>query len=251
VGSPDPAADAPLAPYGLAETCRVVGGGIPLWHYHRARLLRGGCPSELATRVEALALAEASRWADSPSKRVRLGVTIEPDGELSVVSGVHLSSLDVVNDPVAARVELADVATASQPAPPLPSGAAKPADRSWWDAAQRLAKRSGGHQAIIVGADGSIVDGGTATVWIAEDDRLVTPPSPPAVGGVARAFVLDAAARQGLSVAVEQFAWERFEAAEEAFLTNAFAGAVGVRGRGGTQYEAVRALFSAVWSAGR
>ncbi len=240
--------------FGLAETCRVVGGGIPLWHYHRERLRRGGCPPGLLVEAEARALTEATKWADSASRRVRLGITITPEGELTVVSGVHLSSLDVVNGPVAVRVDLSEIATAENPVPPLPSGAAKPADRGWWDAAQRLAKRGGGHQAVLVDAAGelgggadAVIDGGSATVWIAERGRLVTPPAPLAVGGVARAFVLDAAPKRGSDVAIEPISWARFEAADEAFLTNAFAGAVEVRGRGGERLSAVKALFELVW----
>ena len=168
---------------------------------------------------------------------------------MSIVSGIHLSSLDVVNGPVAVRVELAEIATAEDPIPPLPHGAAKPADRSWWDVAQRIAKLSGGHQAIIVDAAGNVVDGGSATVWIAEGGRLLTPPSPLAVGGVARAFVLDAAEKQGVDAAVEPISWERFEAADEAFLTNAFAGAVAVRGRGGRSLQRVQEFFTLLWGA--
>ncbi len=239
-----------LQPYGLAETCRVVGGSVPLWHYHRARLLRGGCPVELVEEIEALALSEAATWSESPSRRIRLGITIEPDGEFSLVSGVHLSSLDVLNGPVAVAVDMTEIGTAENPEPPLPAGAAKPADRSWWDLAQLIARRRSGHQAIILDRLGGIVDGGSATVWIVEEGRLITPPSPPAVGGVARAFVLDAAPRRGLEVAVEPIAWERFELADEAFLTNAFAGAVAVRHRGGEQFEVVRGLFSLMWGSG-
>lgn len=239
-----------LQPYGLAETCRVVGGSIPLWHYHRARLQRGGVPPDLLERIEALALSEAATWSDSRSRRIRLGITVEPDGELALVSGIHLSSLDVLHGPVAARVDVAEIAVAASLDPPLPHGAAKPADRSWWDMAQLIAKRRGGDQAIILDRLGGIIDGGSATVWIVEQGRLVTPPSPPAIGGVARAFVLEAAPRRGLEVVVEPIAWERFELAEEAFLTNAFAGAVAVRDRGGEVFDAVRGLFSLMWGSG-
>ena len=107
-----------LQPYGLAETCRVVGGSIPLWHYHRARLQRGGVPPDLLERIEALALSEAATWSDSRSRRIRLGITVEPDGELALVSGIHLSSLDVLHGPVAARVDVAEIAVADSLDPP-------------------------------------------------------------------------------------------------------------------------------------
>lgn len=235
---------ASLEPYGLAETCRVVGGGVPLWTYHRRRLRNGGCPPELLSEIEVAALTEAAWWSESPSRRVRLGITVSPVAEFDVSASVRLSSLDVVNGPIAVRVDLSDLDGRGAELPPLGHAAAKPADRSWWDRFQREAKRRGGHQAIIVDDDGDVVDGGTANVWVVESGRIVTPPAPRAVAGVARAFVLAAAARQGIDLAVGAVSWERFEAADEAFLTNAFGGAVAVRGRGGPAFQQVRALFS-------
>ena len=93
-----------------------------------------------------------------------------------------------------------------------------------------------------------MLDGSTSTVWIAENGAVVTPPAPPAIPGVSRAFALDAAARAGLPVRVGPMSWERFDAADEAFLTNAFGGAAAVRGRGGPLFDGVAEFFAQVWA---
>jgi branched-subunit amino acid aminotransferase/4-amino-4-deoxychorismate lyase len=100
---------------------------------------------------------------------------------------------------------------------------------------------------VIVGPDGCVIDGGTATVWIAEGPVLVTPPAPPAIAGVARAFLLRRAPDILLRIRIEPIPWERFEAADEAFLTNALAGAVPVRGRARYALGAVTEMFEELW----
>jgi branched-subunit amino acid aminotransferase/4-amino-4-deoxychorismate lyase len=224
----------------LRETCRVVAGRVPLWAFHRARLAAGGCGGATLERVEELAIETASQWDSAESLRVRLSLTVSPDGEVAVDARRRLSSLDVPGGPMVARIDVA--------APPqLPAGAAKPANRAWWDEAQRRARLAGTHQAIAVTRDGFIVDGGTATVWIAEGPDLSTPPAPPAVAGVARAFLMAAAVEPRIRVSIEPISWERFVEADEAFLTNAFGGAVAVRSRGGLVFNAVRELFEHMW----
>jgi branched-subunit amino acid aminotransferase/4-amino-4-deoxychorismate lyase len=241
VGAPYTTPGAP--PRTLCETCRVVEGRIPLWPYHRSRLAAGGCSGAVLDDVEVRALAAAADWDDAESQRVRLSITVSGDAGAAVDVRRRLSSLDVPNGPVCVRVDVVDP-------PDLPGGAAKPAERAWWDEAQRRARLEGGHQAVIVDPTGDIIDGGTATVWIAEGPALFTPPAPPAVAGVARAFLIQAAPDAHIRVEVEALSWERFEQADEAFLTNAFGGVAAVRGRGGTVYRAVAALFDEMWRAG-
>jgi branched-subunit amino acid aminotransferase/4-amino-4-deoxychorismate lyase len=238
VTGPFHAPGAPSQP--LRETCRIVTGRVPLWGFHRARLVAGGCGGATLQHVEALAIETASQWGDAESPRVRLSLTVSPDGAVAVDARRRLSSLDVPGGPIVARVD-------GGARPTLPPGAAKPADRAWWDEAQRRAKTAGAHQAIAVTPDELIVDGGTATVWIAEGAALCTPPSPPAVAGVARAFLMAAAVEPRIRVSVEPVSWERFTSADEAFLTNAFGGAVAIRGRGGLVFRAVQALFDEMW----
>jgi 4-amino-4-deoxychorismate lyase len=226
----------------LSETCRIVAGRIPLWPYHRARLVAGGCEGAVLEDVEVAAFRAAAEWNGGDSPRARLSLTVSPDGAVAVDAKRRLSSLDIPGGPVAVRVDV------SGP-PELPAGAAKPADRSWWDEAQRRAAFEGGHQAIIVGPGGSVIDGGSATVWVVEGTEVFTPPSPPAVAGVARAFLMRAATDVHLHIEVEPVSWDRFVAADEIFLTNAFGAAVAVRGREGMIFRTVDALFDEMWRA--
>jgi 4-amino-4-deoxychorismate lyase len=236
---------APGAPFRtLRETCRVVDGRIPLWPYHRSRLEAGGCSGAVLDDVEVRAFSAAAEWNHTDSPRVRLSITVSRDAGAAVEVRRRLSTLDVPCGPVCVRVDVAH-------APDLPRGAAKPADRAWWDEAQRRARLEGGHQAVITGPNGTIVDGGTATIWIAEGPVLFTPLAPPAVAGVARAFLIQAAPGAHIRVEVEPITWERFESADEAFLTNALAGVAPVRDREGMVFRAVAELFEEMWRAAR
>lgn len=231
-------ADAPTV--ALKETCRVVNGVVPLWPFHRARLAAGGCGETLLGLAESRALEAAAVWPDLETRRARLTVVVCEDGSVTAEVTRRSSSLDVPRGPIVVRIDVA--------APPaLPPGPAKPADRSAYDDAHRRARALGARQGVLVGPDGGVVDGSTASVWIVERDELVTPPAPPAVPGVARAFVLASAGKAGLTARVEPISWERFEVAEEAFLTNAFGGAVPVRGRGGAVYARVAGMFAGAW----
>jgi branched-subunit amino acid aminotransferase/4-amino-4-deoxychorismate lyase len=229
---------APSVP--LRETCRLVAGRVPLWPYHRRRLASGGCGPDVLSAADALVAREAASWTGAASSRLRLTLVVTPDGSVDVCVQRRLSSLDVPGGPRAVVVE-------AESAPPLPSGAAKPADRAWWDAAQRAARAAGADQAIVA-CDGLVLDGGTASVWTVIDGELITPPAPFAVAGVARAFVLDACAHSGAPARVAPLPAAALAGADEIFLTNAFAGAVAVRGHGGPVFERVSAAFTGLWA---
>lgn len=225
----------------LRETCRLVGGRVPLLPYHRARLASGGCGRALLDAVDREVLEAAAAWEGSESSRVRLTVVVTAEGGIDVSVERRLSSLDVPGGP---RIALVDVV-----APPmLPPSAAKPADRSEWDDAQRRARATGADIAVLVDRQGLVIDGGTSTLWLAFGMRVVTPPAPSAVAGVARAFLLDALAREGTPAQVEPVPAEALDEADEVFLTNAFGGAACVRGRGpGPVFTRVAAIFDQMW----
>jgi branched-subunit amino acid aminotransferase/4-amino-4-deoxychorismate lyase len=229
----------------LAETCRVIGREVPLWAFHRERLARGGCGDELLADVERSLADAIAAYSGVRSSRLRAHLEVGTDGTIAVEVVRRLSSLDVVKGPVLVPVSSCDLADGRLV---LPAGASKPADRSWWDAAARVARRRGGHQALIFAAGGAVIDGSSATVWAVIDDTLVTVPAPPAVAGVARAFILREAPRLGLEVSVRPLHLSEVEGAAEVMLTNAFGGAVAVRERGGPVTDAIRQLFGALWN---
>ena len=225
----------------IKETCRVVDGGVPLWAYHRTRLQHGGCGEPLLAEVQRVALGEAARWGATHEADGRMSVVVMPQGTVSAAALRFSSSLDVAGGPLAVRVDVGDDMPAHR-------GLAKPANRACWDAAHRRAEALGAHQAILVDANGFVVDGSTAAVWIVERGELVTVPSPPAIASVSREFLRDAALAAGSKVRLDPISWERFESAEEAFLTNALGGCVAVRGRGGPASKLAASWFAEAWA---
>ncbi len=227
----------------LAETCRVVGCSVPLWPLHRERLRDGGCGELQLDDVERLLDAAVSTYSGERTSRLRAHVEAHPEGTVSVEVRRSLSSLDVVRGPVVVRVGLDELGT--QPA--LPRAAAKPADRSWWDGAAKIARRRGGHQAVICDADGFVVDGSSASLWLTIDGVLVTAPAPRAIAGVARRFVLEKARERGIRVSIRPVHYDELTTAAEVLLTNAFGGAVPVSGRDGPMTREIQAFFAEVW----
>jgi para-aminobenzoate synthetase / 4-amino-4-deoxychorismate lyase len=230
----------PMPAQALRETCRVIDGRVPLWTFHRERLRAGGCGEGLLGEVDRIALAAAAHAAGARTRYTRLSVNVTPVGEVTADVTSQPSSLDVEGGPIVARVDVLGE-------PPLPFRPAKPLDRTWWDDAHRTAADLGAQQAVIVGAGGIVLDGSTAAVWIAENGVAITSLAPPAIPSVSAAFVSAAASSIGLEIRREPISWERFETADEAFLTNAFGGCVPVRGRGGAVCSAVAGLFGQLW----
>ncbi len=233
----------------VRETCRVVAGlpfpdAVPLWPWHRARLTAAGCDDDLLAVAEAAAAHEVAARRGPPTPRLRLTVTVHPDGTVAARLQRRLSSLDVPGGPTLAVVHVAA-------APDLPHGPAKPADRGPWDEALRAARRLGARQAVLVGPYDAIIDGATANLWLVMRGTLVTPPAPPAVPGVARAWLLEHAKELGLPFEVRRVSPEELDLAEEIFLTNAFGGAAGVCDRSGAVVERVRTAFARLWGTGR
>jgi branched-subunit amino acid aminotransferase/4-amino-4-deoxychorismate lyase len=229
----------------LRETCRVCDGRVPLWTFHRERLRAGGCGEALLAEIDRAALSSAAHsvmhGTAQRMRRGRLSVSVTPEGTVTAEVNSALSTLDVPDGPRVARIDVTDT-------PPIPHQPAKPLDRSWWDGLHDAATELGAEQAIIVGEGGCVLDGSTAAVWIVENGVVITPLADHAIPSVSVAFVSAAARNIGLEVRREPISWERFEAAEEAFLTNALGGCAPVRGRGGPICSAVWELFSDAWS---
>lgn len=223
----------------LRETMRVAFGDVPLLDLHLARLARGGAGPRVLARVREAVGCELA-LADVSAPYLRLGVTVTPDGEVCVGMSDDPSSLAVEGGPRIVPVEVAEP-------PALPSGAAKPASRRYWDKAHNVARMRGGDQAILHLPDGALVDGSTATLWLVRDGELLTPVAPPAVAGVAREAVLDAAMRLGIAAREVRLTLADLDAADEVFLSNGVGLVVPARGRGGATTtriaEEVLALF--------
>ena len=205
----------------LRETMRVAHGGVAWLDRHLARLASGGAGPSVLARVRDEVADQLDAFGDS-AVYGRLGVTVTPDGAVAAGITTQRSSLDVEGGPVVVPVTVERV-------PALPDGAAKPASRRYWDRAHRAAERLGADQALLVDADGAVIDGSTATVWLLHGDTLSTPPAPPAVAGVAREVVFDLAPDYGLHAVERPLTLAEFESADEVFLGNAVGGLVRAR----------------------
>jgi para-aminobenzoate synthetase/4-amino-4-deoxychorismate lyase len=209
----------------LRETMRVSYGHAPLLDRHLARLARGGAGPSVLARVRSEVAAQLSRL-EAQGPYARLGITVTSDGEVAAGLTAAQSSLAVSGGPRIVAVEV-DVG------PSLPDGAAKPANRRYWDRAHNTARARGADQAVLVDHKGALIDGSTATVWLVRDGQLLTPPAPPAVAGVARELVFDLAAQGGLVARETPLDTSDLEAADEVFLSNAVGLVASARGRGG------------------
>jgi len=88
-------------------------------------------------------------------------------------------------------------------------------------AAQDEARREGCDDALLVGADGTVLEAPTANVWFREGDRLLTPSlAQPILAGVTRAALWELAAAGGFVPAEGVFSLERVAAADEVFLSS-------------------------------
>lgn len=206
-------------PVALRETCRVAyDRTVPLWRYHQRRLEAGGCGDGVLDAIEGAVGQALENLPRRIPSRTRLTVLVDPGKGVSVVVQRRLSSLDVPSGVVGVPVVV-------DRAPELPSGGAKPADRAFWDDAQRRAVAAGGHQAILVSSDGLVLDGGTATVLVRRGQTVLTPPSPPAIAGVARAWFIENAGSFGARVIEAGVGVSDLEEADEIVYLNAYGGA--------------------------
>jgi branched-chain amino acid aminotransferase len=82
-------------------------------------------------------------------------------------------------------------------------------------------RRSGCHEAIIVGPNGEIVEGATSNVFLVRDGELVTPPIETGIlAGITRKTVLELAAELSLRVHETQVHPADLYRAEEVFITS-------------------------------
>jgi len=88
-------------------------------------------------------------------------------------------------------------------------------------AAQAAASERGADDALLVAADGTVLEAPTSNVWFREGDRLFTPSlSLPLLAGVTRATVFELAPEAGYAVEEGSFHLMRMLGADEVFLTS-------------------------------
>ena len=88
-------------------------------------------------------------------------------------------------------------------------------------AAQAEAAERGADDALLVSADGTVLEAPTSNVWFREGSRLLTPSlALPLLAGVTRAAIARLAPQAGYEVEEGSFPLDRLAAADEVFLTS-------------------------------
>lgn len=86
--------------------------------------------------------------------------------------------------------------------------------------ARRRARAAGAEEAVLISADGHVLEGSASNVFAVRDGALLTPPlSAGVLAGVTRQVVLEVASRLGITLVEQPLALTTLLAADEAFLT--------------------------------
>jgi branched-subunit amino acid aminotransferase/4-amino-4-deoxychorismate lyase len=202
------------------ETTRVYGGAPFKLDAHLARLGRSaervGLP---APDVEGLAGAAAAALeaAGEPDVTLRLLWTSGREGRGEPTGLALVSSLPPGLD----ELRMRGLRLATVPWHPGALAGAKSTSYAENMAAVDEAVRKGGDDALLVGADGTVLEAPTSNVWFREDDRLLTPSlALPLLAGVTRATLLELAPEAGYEVEEGTFELERLLDSDEVFLTS-------------------------------
>ena len=235
----DPVAgDLACLPVALKETCRVVPGrswpeAVPLWPLHRERLSRGGCSAAVLDRAE----AQAANAVSAP--RPMSGPTASAHRASSATAGMSRPrSSDACPRSTSRAGPFSPSCTSAGRPVSRPARRSPPTGRRGTARCPRHAAWARIRRCSWAPTGASSTGGPRRSGWSCAAASSLRPRRP-AVPGVARAWLLAEARGLGLDASVEPVRPEDLDLAQEVFLTNAFAGAVPARGRGGPVTAAV------------
>jgi branched-subunit amino acid aminotransferase/4-amino-4-deoxychorismate lyase len=202
------------------ETVRVYGGRPFRLAGHLDRFAasaaRLGLPPP-EREAFAAAAGEAIAAAGAPDAVLRLLWTAGREGAHRPVGLALVSSLPPDLDELRVRgLRLASVLWV-----PGALAGAKSTNYAENLAARDAAAQRDADDALLVAADGTVLEAPTANVWWREHDRLLTPTLElPILAGVTRAALLEFASAAGYAVEEGSFPLERLLGAEEVFLSS-------------------------------
>lgn len=209
---------------GLFETIRVRGRRPELWQEHVERLVVSaaelGFPVPPTHERLAAAIDELLAASDLEDAAVRITVTRGIPGGRPTRAGCWIEA-----EPLAARrwrSEAGAHAIVSRtPFQPGPLGRHKTTSRLPWSLAREEARAARADEAILVDAEGVVLEGTVTNVFAARNGAVVTPPL--ALGilpGIARARTIALCHEAGIPVREDAIQVEALRAADEIFLTN-------------------------------
>lgn len=206
---------------GLYETVLVADGGPVELERHLNRLAVS-VRELFAAELPATLPGDVARAADE-LELGRLRIDVEPDGE----GGLRHSITATAIDPSAFFADwehgeaLRSVVAAGW------WGAHKWSDRGWLEATEAAL---GEEVPLLVDAEGLVLEGGRANLFVVADGGLATPPADGRIlPGTARAATLEIAAELGIAASERSLTLADLGAADEVFLTSSVKGLRPVR----------------------
>jgi len=198
---------------GLFETLLVAGGEPVELDAHLARI--GASCGELLGAPLPPRTAELVREhaAGIALGRLRLTVTATPDGPRATASSVEVDPALVFPSPEHGAAALRTLRLTGG------LGAHKWVDRTALSAIREP------EVALLLDADGTVLEASRANVFAVRGDTLLTPPTDGRIlPGTARRALLEVAAAEGIEAREQRLAIEDVLGAEEAFLTGSVRG---------------------------
>lgn len=170
---------------GLFESMAAVGGRVPLWSRHLARLSASAqrlqLPFELPDDLPAQA---AELLAHNSHHDGALRLALLPDNHWEMTSRNRSYA------PSTVRL----IPTLQRRGPEAPPADLKAMPRSFYDAVRREAQGGGADDGIILGDDGAVLETAQSNLFLWLDGSWVTPPLDGRVlPGIARALLLERA----------------------------------------------------------
>lgn len=214
------------------ETIRTYGGRPFALNEHILRLLRSAervlIASPLSADEFAAEVTRAVELAKNPEASVRVMLTrgtgplgLDPDLAKSPSRFIFVEPLsppkaEAYRDGIGViLVRTARAVDATQAA------GAKVANYLTSLLAIREAKQVGAAEALIVDANGCVVEGATSNVFVVKDGELLTPPESAGIlPGITRAHLIDVARALGMTVRFEEIPEDKLFDADEVFISS-------------------------------
>jgi len=217
---------------GIFETVRVESGRPRAWQRHLERMVLSaaelGFPVPPAPPVLEAALGEVLEANGLADAAARITVTRGVAGSRPTRAGCWIEV-----EPLSARLwrgtRTGDAAAVVSRVPfsPGPLGRHKTTSRIAYHLAREEARAAGADEALLVSAEGELLEGAVSNVFVVFGDEILTPAV--ALGilpGTMRAQAIAACAALGLPVRETRIPRPLAVSADEVFLTNALQGVV-------------------------
>lgn len=212
---------------GLIETLRVEGRRPLEWHGHMERLVLScaeiGYPVPPPPALLEAAVTELLEAAGLDDAAVRITVTRGIEGLRPGRPGCWIDAQPLRSRLWrGARTGAASAIVSRRPFAPGPWGRWKTTSRMAYQQASDEARTARADEAILVSADGEVLEGATSNVFAVIGGEVVTPPlSTGILPGVTRATVLRLCASLSIPARERLLHRDALLRADEAFVTNA------------------------------